>query len=229
MARQCSICVDERRLEIDRLLIQGHGTYVQIAEEFGFSHGQVRNHAINHLSRQLATTYGRRELIQNTQMVDELKEVLENAKLIFQRNYEANKDVTALRALDSIRLTLELVARIAAYIHEAKRMEEQEFHQSAEEMLEEQYDRFMDKAMQRLNYSELEMLNKLLAKANGETDKIFIQDDISPFANIEYPLENPEFGKDPSEYTPEPEKTWIDYDKDFGDLPPKPPRMVRTK
>ena len=228
MPRVCSVCVHDRRLEIDRRLIQNIGNYTEIAEHFGLSMQAIRNHAINHLSRQIAVTYGRRELIHNTQMVEELKEVLENAKTIFLRNYEANKDVTALKALDSIRLTLELVARIAAYIHEAKRMEEQEFHQSAEEMLEEQYDRFMDKAMQRLNYSELEMLNKLLAKANGETTEEIIKDDTSPFANIEYNLDNPEYGKDPTRYALESDRTLIDYDKDFGTYPPKA-KMKRTK
>ncbi len=227
MARQCAICVDERRLEVDRLLIQNHGTYTWIAEQYGFTQNQVRNHAIHHLSRQLATTYSRRELIMNTEMVDELKGVLEKAKDIFQRNYEVNKDATALRALDSVRSTLELICRIGFYIYEAKRAEEEAGQLSEERKLEQEHDEFMEKAMARLNYSELDMLEKLLNKAAGRTEETIIEDDVSPFVNINYNLENEEYGRDPSEPAPEPARTWIDYDRDFGDMPPRPTQQMR--
>jgi transposase-like protein len=162
--------VDDRRLEIDRRIIQNHGTYVQIAEEFGFSSNQVRNHAIHHLSRQLSVTYGRKELIQNLEIAEELKQVLENAKSIFQRNYEERKDHLALKSLDSILKGLELIARIAAFLHEAKVMEQRAKQEENETRVDQEHAEFMNRALSRLNYAELTMLQKLLDKAEGRTD-----------------------------------------------------------
>lgn len=206
MPRVCSVCVHERRLEIDRRVIQNIGNYTEIAEDFNLSMQAVRNHAINHLSRQLATTYGRRELIHNTKMVDQLKEVLENAKSIFQRNYDQGHDNTALKALDSIRMTLELVARIAAYIHEAKMMEERANQQTDEELQQDQDQKFLRQAMSRLTYNELDILQKLLAKVSGETDEVIIPDDKSPLGNIEPDLVTPEFNRDFGELSSRPMK-----------------------
>jgi hypothetical protein len=225
MPRVCSVCVHDRRLEIDRRLIQRVGNYTEIAEEFGLGMPAIRNHALNHLSRQLSTTYGRRELLQSTEMVDELKEVLENAKSIFHRNYTEGRDNTALKALDSIRMTLELVARIAAYIHEAKMMEERANQQTAEELHQEQDQKFLRQAISRLNNSELEMLDRLISKASGETDEVIIPEEKSPFADVECDLENPEFDRD--NQRSDRSRVDMEFNRDFGEFPPRP--MRRTK
>ena len=227
MASNCLTCTHKDRLAIDQKLVQGQ-SYSSIGREYNLPMMSVRNHAHNHLSRQLMVAWDRKEMIHSTELVQKLQDVLLNAEAIFQRNFAQGRDGTALKALDSVRLTLELVCKISAYVAEAKRAEAQTQAPDFQTFFEQEQQAQAERACDRLTEAEMDMYIKLVNKIEGYTSETIIPDDRPDFSNINYDVKNPEFGKDPSEYTPEPEKTWINYDKDFGDLPPKP-RMRRTK
>ena len=227
MASNCLTCTHKDRLAIDQKLVQGQ-SYSSIGREYNLPMMSVRNHAHNHLSRQLMVAWDRKETVQSMELMEKLREVLDNAQSIFKRNFDQGRDNTALRAIDSIRLTLELVARISAYVAEAKRAEAQTQAPDFQTFLEQEEREQAQRACDRLNEAEMDLYIRLINKIEGHTNEVIIPDDRPDFNTITYNLDNPEYGKDPTEFTPEPEKTFIDFDSDFGDLPPKP-TMRRTK
>ena len=226
MANTCLTCTHPKRLEIDRRLVKGHG-YAALARQFQLPMTSIRNHAQKHLSRQIAVTYSRIEMTESTQLMEKLHEMIENGQAIFNRNFERGRDGTALKAIDSMRLVWELITKIYAYVAEVRRLEQDAERASIESRIEEESAEFLQEAMSRLNNAELLMLDRLVKKASGQTDEVIIPDQVSPFSDITYDVKNPELRHD--QYaTPEPDRNWIDSDKDFADLPPKP-KMRRTK
>jgi hypothetical protein len=195
MGSTCLTCSHPKRLEIDRRLVQGHG-YAALGREFNLPMMSIRYHAQNHLSRQIAVTYARREVMESAELMQKLHEMIQNGQEIFNRNFENGRDATALKAIDSMRLVWELICKIYAHVAEVRRLEQEAERASIESRIEEENAEFLQEAMQRLNYAELEMLQKLLAKANGEIDEVIIRDQGSPFVNIKPDFENAEFDRE---------------------------------
>jgi len=135
MPRVCIICNHPNRLDIDRLLVQGHG-YQKIANIYGVSWQSVRNHAQGHLSRQLVQAYEKKSEAWAMDLLDHLRDIVNKAEAIFQRNYDKNtttSDIVALNALREQRGTFELLAKIVAY-SQTKAMEQQVQERQAKEI-----------------------------------------------------------------------------------------------
>ncbi len=118
MGMTCSICNHPKRLDIDRQLVEGK-SYAGIAREYGVNDDAARSHAREHLSRQLVQSFQQRQAAENSNLMGQIDQILARAEMIFKRNYRAKHDITALKALEQ-RNTIELLARIAAYLHQAK-------------------------------------------------------------------------------------------------------------
>src|SRR5512133_2037616 len=119
MKRECSICTDPQRLEIDRAIVNG-GSLASIAKKFEVSYSTLNRHAAEHISRQLAKAWEKRELADSHDLLNKIDNMISKAEDIFNRNYRAKRDVTALKALDSQRNTIDLLARISYNLHQAR-------------------------------------------------------------------------------------------------------------
>jgi len=124
----------------------------------------------NHLSRQLSTAMAKKELDGSIDMLSEIDQIIKDTKTIFKRNFEKQADVTALKALDSQRSTLELLCKISAYLHETKLLELQEAQ--AGESRESESDYAAKLAV--LTIPELEMLNRIVEKMDTQDRKMIV-------------------------------------------------------
>jgi hypothetical protein len=115
----CSICIHPKRLEIDRELVKGRPV-AALARSFAVSSDSLYRHAQNHVSRQLAQAYEKQQLVEGSELLDTINRIIARAEDIFNRSYEAKHDVTALKALDSQRNTIDLLAKISYQLHQAK-------------------------------------------------------------------------------------------------------------
>jgi hypothetical protein len=187
MARVCLICSQTSRLTYERQYLQGI-PISRIASALGVSDDCVRNHMSNHLSRQLSTAMAKKDLDNNTDMLSEIDQIIKDAKTIFKRNFDKGADLTALKALDSQRATLELLCKISAYLHQTKLLELQE-KQSGESQ-EEESD-FAEK-IKILTIPELVMLQRIQKKIDSQDRKdIIIPENEGMAANTPMTRTNP--------------------------------------
>ena len=119
MTMKCKICSHPRRLDIDREIVKG-GNLARIAKNFDLPYNSLYNHAQSHTTRQLAQAWEKRDLEESHNLLGKIDEIIYAAEDIFRRNYEAKKDGIALKALDSKRSTIELLAKISYSLHQAK-------------------------------------------------------------------------------------------------------------
>lgn len=122
MSMACSICNHPKRLEIDRALVAGK-SYQMLANEYGVDWQALRRHKQDHLSRQLSKAYQMQEAAESMDLLTRIEDILSKAQKIFDRNYEKGKDGLALKALSEQRSTIELLAKIAAFLHESRAAE----------------------------------------------------------------------------------------------------------
>jgi len=239
MAMACKICNHPKKLEIDRMLVAGK-SYQMVANKYGVDWQAVRRHKENHLSRQLVTAMAKKELTESMDLLSRIEKIISRAEKIFRRNYSKNTttgDNLALKSISEQRSTIELLAKIAAFLHESRAMELQANNRD-EELAEEQ-----KKQLQVLSSDELIIFRSILDKMkSGDKDRRvripysyigrkerhqekgdFEKEYITP---IEEPESEtiPEYAKDeevPSEEAPE-------YVKDETDSYTVP-KMTRTK
>jgi hypothetical protein len=144
MGMACNICNHSRRLEIDRELVSGKSK-ASIARQFGVSEGSLLNHETSHLSRQLVQAFGKESALQSMDLLTRIESILSRAEMIFQRNYDKNRDVTALKALSEQRSTIELLSKIAYALHQARiaelELEREKSGEAAEEAWQIQQER----------------------------------------------------------------------------------------
>lgn len=166
MPQSCRICNHPERLQIDREIIDGKSKS-GIASRHGVPAHSVSYHAENHLSRQLTQAYEKRSLAESADLMGRIDKIIDRAEQIFSRNYErdtATGDLTALKALGEQRCTIELLAKISAYLHEARLLELQSNRDHLQQEREAEY----SEQLKRLTLEELDVLQYLQAKMEGE-------------------------------------------------------------
>ena len=122
MSQVCRICNHTDRLGIDRELAQGKSK-AAISRQYGVTTDSLSNHEATHLSRQLTQAYEKKELAESMDLLARIEDILSKAKQIFDRNYKLGKDGLALKALGEQRSTIELLAKIASFLHQARALE----------------------------------------------------------------------------------------------------------
>jgi hypothetical protein len=174
MPQACQVCNNPNRLQIDREIIDGKSKS-GIASRYGVPGHSVSYHAENHLSRQLVQAWERKDLAENTDLLARIDKIIDRAEKIFKRNYDKESisgDTLALKALGEQRSTIELLAKISAYLHQARVLELQN---SQEHLAQEQQARTKE-AMERLSFDELEVMLFLQRKMDGETEGLEVPD-----------------------------------------------------
>jgi len=125
MAPKSLILSHPSRLQMERAYLHGK-SIASIAREHSVSEESLRNHLQNNLSRQLVKAYEQKEMNNSMNILGEIDDIIKHANVIFRRNFDKGADLTALKALDSQRSTLELLCKISAYMHQTKLLELQE-------------------------------------------------------------------------------------------------------
>lgn len=172
MSMQCKICSHNKRLEIDREIVRS-GNIAKIAKDFRVPYSSLYAHAQNHVARQLATAWEKKELDESFDLLTRIDSIIKRTEQIFKRNYDAQKDSLALKALDSQRNTIELLAKISYSLHQAKLAEVELMREQTGES-----QRMINEANQGrlkvLTIAELEMLERLTNKIVNQTTEIII-------------------------------------------------------
>jgi hypothetical protein len=164
-------------LEIDREIIQAR-SFEAISRQFGVSSAAVSHHSHEHLSRQLVQAYQQRELSESMNLLGRIDKILLHAEEIFDRNFKARRDHVALKALGEQRQTIDMLARISMYLHEARAAELQSIHQDQEAQRKTEIEGITRLMLDRLNSAELDIFEKLSEKVQGLRD-----DDVIPYEN----------------------------------------------
>lgn len=175
MGLKCSICTHKARLEIDREIVNGKSLQ-SISRQFVVSSAAISHHSRAHLSHQLVRAYEQKELEESMNLLGRIDTILHHAENIFERNYAARHDVTALKALDSQRQTIDLLARISMFLHQAKAAELQAAQGDREAQRQAEAEDLASLMADRLTPAELELFEQLSARVRGEIDKPIIPD-----------------------------------------------------
>lgn len=162
MTRVCQICTHSKRLAIDRELVQGRGL-TDISKKYDVNYQSLYAHSQNHISRQLAQCYEKKQLEEDFHLLDRIDQMLTRVEKIFRRNYAKKRDGMALKALSEQRQTFELLAKISYALHQAKLTELELAKQEAGEVdiIEEQ--RYQEK-LNVLSLDELRLFHQLVDK-----------------------------------------------------------------
>jgi hypothetical protein len=166
MSNICKICNHPDRLLIDREIVKGI-SHSSIARRFNVSGDSVRYHAMNHLSRQLIKSNEMQQAIVSGGLVSEMEDLLTRSKNILNKAEAKGQLNTALSAISQTRGTLELMAKIAATLHQI-RAQELERSQGASD---EDYEPLPPDAIDRLNNGELMMFIAISEKLMGNRSK----------------------------------------------------------
>lgn len=183
MANSCLICTHTNRLEIDREIVKG-GNLAKIARVFGVEYNSLYNHAKEHVSRQLVQAYSKKQLAEDFELVAKIDQIVSRAELIFQRNFDKNRDALALKALDSQRNTIELLAKISYSLHQAKIAELEIIKAQSNEHDSIRVEEIRGQ-MSVLTKNELLMLNQLQNKIANQSREAIIPDVYVDFEEIE--------------------------------------------
>jgi transposase-like protein len=165
MGQRCRICSDERRLKIDRDLVRDGSNVTRIAQRYSVPYHSLLRHQKKHLSRQLLVAHQQKELVDSTDLANELTDLFSRAKSILSKAEAEDRLGLALKAISEGRNTLESVFKIAAFIFDSQR--EQDEQEKADQL---------DK-LKKLPTYELEELQRILGRANGDHDRIIDIDD----------------------------------------------------
>jgi hypothetical protein len=173
MKQGCQVCTHPKRLEIDKMLLSGHSRS-SISRLWGLSYNALYNHAHNHLTRQLATHMESVQLKSNIDLLSVIDDTLSKTEIIFKRNFEAGRDLTALKALDGTRATIQLLSGISSQLHQAKMME-LDREREEQERQEKKALAFQDE-LSILSFDELAVLERLHNKIKHRNQDVIIKD-----------------------------------------------------
>ncbi len=128
MSQQCRICEQGnkvvRKLENDYINGMNRG---RLAKKYNVSYDSVINHINKHLSPKLVQASKEQDKEAGSEMLEKINSLYDNMQLIFDRNFDkqGKKDYIALKALDSQRYTIELIAKIANSVYQAQLLEKE--------------------------------------------------------------------------------------------------------
>ena len=110
MPRRCSICIHERRPEIERSVLAGD-SYRTVAQRFRVSRDAVVRHR-KHLTVAVAKPLGSEQITQSESLLAQLEELKNEAQRLKQKAERAGDYRAALAAVRELCRIVELVAKL---------------------------------------------------------------------------------------------------------------------
>ncbi len=207
MPDRCDLCKHKDRLEMERAYLQGEA-YLKISKTYNVPYHAVRNHMQNHLTRQIVQAYERKRLDESFDILNRIDNILSKTETIFERNYDQKRDGMALKAIGEQRNILELLSKISYALHQEKQLEQDA---DAQDDLEEK-EQEVNKALDKLNTNEVQMLFHLQMKMQGETTKTIIHPDWN-IDELSKPKPEPEIEHKPMTRTKTPKISALTNDR----------------
>ena len=168
---RCIICSGKDRIAVDKAILKG-GNLRSISKEFNVPYQSLYAHSKNHIHRQLVRCVETQLAVEGNELMQVITKIIERADLIFERNFEAGHDLTALRALDSTRNTIQLLNNISAQVTANKKLEYEIAKETRGEGKEEQ-ERLYREQLAILNMEELQVYQRINNKiVHQNADKI---------------------------------------------------------
>lgn len=178
MSNPCRICLHINRVEIDREIVKGVALS-KLAKDYRLTLSSLYHHAKEHISRQLVTAVKQKDFFESINLLEKIDSLLQNTQIIFERNFKAKKDITALKALSEQRSTFELLAKISFSLHQAKEMELESRKLESGETFE-QMEQEIAEGLSILTDAELAIFIKLQNKIINQSTQIIIKDKKTP-------------------------------------------------
>jgi len=181
--QNCSICQNPQRREIDHRLVSG-ASCASVAREFSVSVNSLHNHLASHITRQLTTALAHKQTEEDFNLLEKIDTMLGLGQVIFQRNFDKEADVTALKALDSQRNTISLLVQVSAQLHASKEADLAILRLQSTEGSEEDQETYAE-ALTFLSTPELRVFQSLLLKLENKTHEDVLGEYLSSIANFE--------------------------------------------
>jgi hypothetical protein len=163
---------------VDRELVKG-ASLARVSRVFNLSYNSLWLHKQNHIHRQLAKSYEMAQVKSDIDLLGTIDDILKKSQVIFDRNFEAGKDLTALKALDGTRATIQLLSQISAQLHQAKQLELDREAQEAEEV--DKKENGLKAQLAILTTEELCLLERLHNKIKHQNkDQIIVDGRVTP-------------------------------------------------
>ena len=124
MSRTCTVCVHDRRSQIERDLLEGSAVRV-VATKYGLSSSSVDRHAQSHIAERVSHASEARARFNADSLVDRLESLRDQTEAVLDA---ANKALAkwdpasasvALRAIQRLEKQVELVARVVGQLRES--------------------------------------------------------------------------------------------------------------
>jgi hypothetical protein len=146
--------------------MQGH-SYTKIAKKYDLDHQAVRNHHLNHLSRQLVQAWERKQDAESRDLLGEIDFLVIRTKGILDKAEKQGKLKTALAGIRELRGSYELMSRIAFSLHQAKEKDIELARIESGEADYQQEQEFIEK-LKILSQPELKLYAALLEKIHSQ-------------------------------------------------------------
>jgi hypothetical protein len=188
MGQSCKICNDSRRISLDREICEGKNIK-NLAKSYNVPYHSLYYHAQNHIHRQLATAMQSKELTESFDLLHKIDKILSRTEKIFQRNFNQGKDGLALKALRESRGTLELLAKISVFMHEARATELKNTKTTFSVVVgaDDEETSIFDRAADMLSsaeFAELIRLTDKIQNGNDQTEEYAYHEDPDPYPGI---------------------------------------------
>lgn len=174
MTQVCSICIHKHRFEMEKQIVTGCNLR-QLSKEYGVDYQSLYNHSMNHVSKSIAKAMEKKELTHSMDLLARIESILQRADDIFTRNYKANKDDLALKALSEQRNTISLLNNIAAQLTHAKQLE-YEMSKDKYKDSEEEVAQLYGEGLACLTGRELRTFQKIMDKIRNKSTVIILPD-----------------------------------------------------
>lgn len=178
MARQCQVCIHEKRFEIEQKMIRGINI-TTLAKEYNISYDSLYDHKKSHIPKSLLQVQEKLNLSERFDILTELEQIVSKTKDIFNLAYADEKYSTALKALDSQKGTYDVLCRMLALYQQTLALENENLKLKSgdnDEEREAEANRIFTEKIKVLTESELLILSKLQDKINNQSDEVIIAD-----------------------------------------------------
>jgi hypothetical protein len=115
--RACTLCVHPARDAIDKAIVSEVNKSA-IARKYGLTTHAIRRHRAGHLSPALVKANEKREDRRAGSLLDQVKELLEEARSVLEDAKADRKGVISINAIREMRSTLELIGRLTGELDE---------------------------------------------------------------------------------------------------------------
>lgn len=175
MTQVCQICSHSKRLKIDRSIVQG-GNLTKLAKEFNVPYHSLYAHAQEHVNRQLAQAWAKKELMGSLDILSEIESLIKRTKQILDRAESEGKLNTALNAIGQARGSYELLSKITFSLHQV-RLTELELEKERSGEAERERRGAYDGHLAILTDAELDLFEQLAVKVQTQNKNLVIAPD----------------------------------------------------